>query len=101
MVREPIEFLTQGRNAPLRNGEVPFSGDYGLQQKAPFMTSQNPNNVQIDRVNSGAICTEIGERLRATLTGNPSQLPPYLVRLTERLDGVESGDVASTEVDLR
>jgi hypothetical protein len=68
------------------------------------MTSQNPNGVQIDRVNSGAICTEIGERLRATLTGNPNQLPPYLLRLTEQFDGVECGGVAfknSTEIDLR
>jgi hypothetical protein len=82
------------------NGEVPFSGDRGcgLQQKASFMTSENPNDVQIDRVDSGAICTEIGERLRAALTANPNQLPPYLVSLTERLDGVESGGVASTEV---
>lgn len=68
------------------------------------MTSQNPDRVQIDSVDSGAICTEIGERLRAALRGNPSKLPPYLVSLTERFDGVEGGDVAfknSTEIDLR
>jgi hypothetical protein len=68
------------------------------------MTGQNPNGAQINRVDSCAICTEIGERLRATLTANPNQLPPYLVSLTERFDGVECGGVAfknSTEIDLR
>jgi hypothetical protein len=72
--------------------------------KGPFMTSKNPNGVQINCVDSGAICTEIGERLRATLAGRPKQLPPYLVSLTERFDGVEGGDVAfknSAEIDLR
>jgi hypothetical protein len=66
------------------------------------MTSQNPNGVQIDRVDSGAIRTEIGERLRAALAANPNRLPPYLVRLTERFDGAEGGDVAfknSTGID--
>jgi hypothetical protein len=58
------------------------------------MTSQNPNGVQIDRVASGAIRAEFGERLRAALTANPNQLPPYLVSLTERLDGAEGGHVA-------
>jgi hypothetical protein len=68
------------------------------------MTSRNPNGVQVDRVDSGAICMEIGERLRATLTANPNQLPPYLVSLTERFDGAEAGDVAfknSAEIDSR
>jgi hypothetical protein len=53
------------------------------------MTSQNPNGAHVDSVDSGAICTEIGERLRTALTANPSQLPPYLVGLTERFDGAE------------
>jgi hypothetical protein len=68
------------------------------------MTSQDPNGVQIDRVHSRAIRTEIGERLRATLTGNASQLPPHLHGLTERFDSVECGDVAfenSVEIDPR
>jgi hypothetical protein len=66
------------------------------------MMSRNPNSVQIDRVDSGAICTEIGERLRAALTADPNRLPPYLVSLTERFDGAEGDDVAlknSTELD--
>jgi len=53
------------------------------------MTSRNPSGVQINRVHSGAICTEIGERLRATLIGNPTCLLPHLLRLTELLDSVE------------
>jgi len=56
------------------------------------MTSQNSNIVQINRVHSGAICTEIGERLRATLTGIPT--PPPLFRETELLDNAERGDAA-------
>ena len=66
------------------------------------MTNQNPNGVQIDRIDSGAICTEIGERLRAALTADPNRLPPHLVSLTERFDGAEGDDVASknsTELD--
>jgi hypothetical protein len=65
---------------------------------------QNPNFAQIDRVDSGAICAEIGERLRVTLTTNPNQLPPHLVSLTDRFAGVEGGDLAfknSTEIGLR
>ena len=68
------------------------------------MTSQNPGGVRIDRVDSGTICTEIGERLRAALTGNPNQLPPDLVSQIERLDRVERGKLAfknSTEIGLR
>jgi hypothetical protein len=68
------------------------------------MTSQDPNGVQIDRVHSRAIRTEIGERLRATLTGNANQLPPHLHSLTERFDSVERGEIAfknSIGINLR
>jgi hypothetical protein len=58
------------------------------------MVSQDPNGVQIDQIHAGAICNEIGERLRATLTGNPDRLPPRIVGLTERLDSVERGNAA-------
>ena len=68
------------------------------------MTSQDPNGVQMDRVHSRAIRTEIGERLRATLTGNANPLPPHLHSLTERLDRAECGEIAfenSIEINLR
>jgi hypothetical protein len=68
------------------------------------MTSQTPNGVQIDRVHSGAICTEIGEQLRISLAGTPNPLPSRLLSLMQRLDGVERGNAAfknSIEVDLR
>lgn len=68
------------------------------------MTSQTPAGVQIDRVHSGAICTEIGERLRIALAGTPDPLPSRLLNLLERFDSVERGDVAfktSIEIDLR
>ncbi len=57
------------------------------------MTSQDANGVQIDRVHSDAICTEIGERLCATLAGNPAQLPPHLLGLAELFDTAVPGDV--------
>ncbi len=58
------------------------------------MTSQHLNGVQIDRIHSGAICKEVGERLRGTLTGNPGQLPTHLRGLMERFDSVERGSAA-------
>jgi hypothetical protein len=68
------------------------------------MTSQVPNGVQIDRLHSSAICTEIGERLRAALAADPNQLPPHLLGLSEQLDSGASGDIAfkiSVESDFR
>jgi hypothetical protein len=56
--------------------------------------SQDPNGVQIDRIHAGAICKEVGERLRAALTGNPNQLPLHILSLTERFDSVERGNAA-------
>ena len=56
--------------------------------------SQDPNGVQIDQIHTGAICSEIGERLRATLAGNPKQVPLHILGLTERFDSVERGDAA-------
>jgi hypothetical protein len=50
------------------------------------MTSQEPNGVHIDRIHAGAICEEIGEGLRATLTPNSNRLPPHLLGLTERFE---------------
>jgi hypothetical protein len=67
------------------------------------MTSQDPN-VQIDQIHTGAICNEIGERLRATLTGNPDRLPPHILGLTEQFDSVERGNAAfsaSIGIDAR
>jgi hypothetical protein len=64
------------------------------------MTSQDPNGVPIDRVHIGAINTEIGERLRATLIGNPTRLPPHLLRLAEQMDSVEFGTLPS-RIQLR
>ena len=68
------------------------------------MASQGPNGVNINRIHAGAICKEIGEALPATLRASPDRLPPYLLRLTERFDRVDRGDVAfraSTEIDAR
>jgi hypothetical protein len=68
------------------------------------MMSQDPNGVQIDRIHTGAICKEIGERLHATLAGNPEQLPLHIRGLTERFDGVERDNAAfraSIEMDTR
>jgi len=58
------------------------------------MMGQDPGGVQIDRIHTGAICEEIGERLRVTLTGSPKQLPPHIRGLTERFDSVGRGNAA-------
>jgi hypothetical protein len=57
------------------------------------MTSQSSHGIQISRVHSGAICMEIGERLRVALTGNQTGVPAHLLRLAALLDDVEYGDV--------
>jgi hypothetical protein len=43
-------------------------------------------DVQVSSVHTGAICNEIGERLRTTATGRLAPIPPELLRLVERLD---------------
>jgi hypothetical protein len=43
------------------------------------------DDVQINRVHSGAICKEIGDRLRDSLTGERGDPPPALRLLMERL----------------
>jgi hypothetical protein len=64
------------------------------------MTSQDPNGVKINRIHAGAICEEIGERLRASPAGNPNRLPAHIVSLTEllslmeRFESVECNNVA-------
>ncbi len=68
------------------------------------MTSQQTRGVHLDRIHAGAICEEIGAALLATLTEVPARLPPHLLRLTERLERVDRGDVAvkeSTGIDAR
>jgi hypothetical protein len=49
------------------------------------------NDIQIDHVSSAAICEEIGDRLRTTLTGAPNGLPRHMTTLVEQIaltDGV-------------
>lgn len=58
------------------------------------MMSQDPGGVRIDRIHTGAICQEIGERLRVTLTGNPKQVPRHILGLTERFDSIDRGNAA-------
>jgi hypothetical protein len=53
------------------------------------MNCEDQNRVQINHIHAGAICTEIGERLRSTLRENFTRLPPDLARLAELLDGAE------------
>jgi hypothetical protein len=52
--------------------------------------THNIDDVQIDRVHSGAICKEIGDRLRICLTGAGVDPPPALRILM--------GELAKTEV---
>jgi hypothetical protein len=49
------------------------------------------NDTQIDHVSSAAICEEVGDRLRTSLTGAPNGLPRHMTMLIEQIgltDGV-------------
>jgi hypothetical protein len=54
---------------------------------------------QITRVDSDAICAEIGERLHGNLTTKASQLSPDLLRLTQLLATRE--DASTTKSRLK
>jgi hypothetical protein len=49
------------------------------------------NDTQIDHVSSAAICEEVGDRLRTSLTGAHNGLPRHMTMLVEQIaltDGV-------------
>jgi hypothetical protein len=50
-------------------------------------------DVQINRIHSGAICDEIGERLSAALGPQPNELPARLLALIDELVKVEPSEV--------
>jgi hypothetical protein len=56
---------------------------------------------QITRVDSDAICAEIGERLQGNLTTKASQLSPDLLRLTQLLATRECEDASTTKSRLK
>jgi hypothetical protein len=43
------------------------------------------SDLQIDHVSSAAICEEVGDRLRVTLTGVPNGLPRHMTMLVEQI----------------
>lgn len=55
------------------------------------------NDIQIDRVCSAAICEEIGDRLRITLTREPNQLPQHMTMLVEQMRWTDSSAVLSAK----
>jgi hypothetical protein len=63
------------------------------------MTSQDTKGVEISHIDSEAICTEVGERLRQALPADPTRLPPDILSLTKRLDGVGRGATPIQELD--
>jgi predicted kinase len=50
------------------------------------------SDVQINRIHSGAICKEMGERLAARLGPQSNELPARLLALMEQLEKVEHRD---------
>jgi hypothetical protein len=50
------------------------------------------SDVQINRIHSGAICKEMGERLSARLGPQSNELPARLLALMEQLEKVEHRD---------
>jgi hypothetical protein len=55
--------------------------------------SAHQNDVQIDRVHSGAVSKEMGERLSAALGSQSVELPPHLLSMMKQLERVEPRDV--------
>jgi hypothetical protein len=51
----------------------------------PYPTPQNENDVQINRVHTGAICKEMGERLSIALGPQSIELQPRLLSLMKQL----------------
>jgi hypothetical protein len=55
-----------------------------------FMATRDcSSDARIDSVHSGAICAEIGERLRASVALSSQRWPSDFQRLTELLDEVD------------
>jgi hypothetical protein len=52
-------------------------------------------DVQIDRIHSGAVCKEIGERLSAALGPRSNELPPRLLALVKQIAEDEPHDEPS------
>jgi hypothetical protein len=47
-------------------------------------------DVQINRIHSGAVCKEIGDRLSLELGPHSIKLPPHLLELMEQLAKAEA-----------
>jgi len=50
----------------------------------------SPNDIQIDRIHSGAVCEEMGDRLLVALGPQSIELPPPLLALIDQLAKVET-----------
>jgi hypothetical protein len=69
-----------------RNLKLALSALTAANQPATFMTNPTvQNDIQIDSSCSAAICEEIGDRLRITLTGEPNRLPQHMMMLIEQM----------------
>jgi hypothetical protein len=44
-----------------------------------------PNDIQIDRACSAAICGEIGDRLRIKLRAEPDRFPQHMIMLVDQM----------------
>ena len=52
--------------------------------------ARDPENLRIDPTHCRAICDEIGERLRESLGREAADMSPYLRRLVDRLDELDT-----------
>jgi hypothetical protein len=57
--------------------------------------SQLQGDNRFNRVHNVAICSEIGERLRSSLDGKLTELPPHLLTLMTSLHAEFDGDQAA------
>jgi hypothetical protein len=77
---------------------MPHSSQRRDSQRLPGLEiiMRNPaqqNDVQINRIHSGAVCKAIGEGLSVTLGPQSNELPPRLVALMKQLAMDETGGI--------
>jgi hypothetical protein len=91
----PIRELSRG-NLRLREIGHVESGSNHLRRA---MTTRNAATLVLDPAHCRAICEEIGERLRAVLKPEASEIPPRLLALMDRLAQLEEAPSIVPSID--
>ena len=83
MVAELLTTKVVDEMIPKRSGDYSEPPAARLGTIVPYPTPQN--DVQIDRVHTGAVCKEMGERLSIALGPQSIELQPRLLSLMKQL----------------